>query len=161
MDTLQRSSGMLSALSLTGLVMSDVYFYRRLNGMQNEIDQVTDSISNFSKTDQAVAIMNNNIRELGGAVGEMQKELKELREFKAQHEESLEEIHELKNYIVDIIEELEKNGIDVELSSMKPKKLSQMTQKKKSRVVHKPEPKDEDEEEDAVSFVQRLRSKRS
>lgn len=157
MDTLQRSSGMLSALSLAGLVMSDVYFYRRLNGMQNEIDQVTDSISNFSKTDQNVSILDGNIRGLVGLVNDMQKELKEL---KSSYEDELENSQELRSCIADIIEELEKNGIDIELSSMKPKKLSQMSQKKKSRPAPKSEPKEE-EEEDAVSFVQRLRSRRN
>ena len=108
----------MSIATASGLVGSTIYFYKRSNALQTELDKISDHLSATIKKVADMQIHGAHIEDLAKSVRELNMVakrhndvIKELQDITNNHTEELEEVH----YTLDaIMKALKDQGIEVE-----------------------------------------------
>ena len=101
METLKKPETIITLINTAALLGASVYFYRRINGLEQEIDKYSEHLTSTIKkvkemqiTKQHVKQLAAAIRELNNAMGAQRNELSYLRNLSSFQREQIQELQE-------------------------------------------------------------------
>ena len=124
MESFKNPATIASIAAITGLFGAVIYFYKRANGLQSEIDKLTEHIASIARkvgelkdTNARMDALTNALAQLSNQANHMTNQVREIKEAIEPINDEIEDIHFILDGIVDAFAEQ-----DITIDTTRPKR---------------------------------------